>query len=149
MSKVVKISIISVASIVAVVSCSNNKNAVPSTCQDGMYCYKNINFGKSEGADFEKGVRDGCRTAEGDFRKDYLKSSSSKTYTDGWVAGRSRCKQILPNEGTRQEEKNSKIRAEYQIEQMKLQQNNDSEESVVDKLLNNNSDNSNAQEIEY
>ena len=148
MSKLVKVSLVSIATII--VGCSsNNENVIPSTCQDGMYCYKNINFGKSTGADFEKGVRDGCRTAEGDFRKDYSMSSSSASYTNGWMLGRSKCKQVLPNEGTIQEEKNSKRRAEYQIEQMKLKQNFDSEESVVDGILNNNSDLTTEQDSEY
>ena len=152
MSKIVKVSLFSIVSIAVLVGCSNSSSATPSTCQEGMYCYKNINFGKSEGADFEQGVRDGCKTAEGDFRKDYSKSSSSKTYVDGWMLGRSKCKQVLPNEGTIQEERNSKKRAEYQIEQMRMQQNiqnSDSEEGIVDKLLNDNNSNSSAQEIEY
>ena len=152
MSKIVKASFLSLVSIAVLVGCSNSSNATPSTCQDGMYCYKNINFGKSEGADFEQGVRDGCRTAEGDFRKDYSKSSSSATYADGWILGRSKCKQILPNEGTIQDDKNSKRRAEYQIEQLKLNQSSqssDSEEGVVDSLLGNSNNNSSAQDTEY
>ena len=152
MSKIVKISLLSLVSIAVLVGCSNSDNATPSTCQDGMYCYKNINFGKSKGADFEQGVRDGCHTGEGNFKKDYSKSSTSKIYEDGWILGRSKCKQILPNEGTIQEEKDSKIRAEYEIEQLKLKssQNSDSEEGVVNSLVNNNSnDNSSAQDIEY
>ncbi len=152
MSKIIKVSLLSLASIAILVGCSNSSNATPSTCQEGMYCYKNINFGKSEGSDFEQGVRDGCHTAEGDFRKDYSKSSSSKTYVDGWMLGRSKCKQILPNEGTMQEEIDSKKRAEYQIEQMRMQQNtqnSDSEEGVIDKLLNDNNNDNSAQEIEY
>jgi len=153
MSKIVKISLTSLLFMITAIGCSNSSNATPSTCQDGMYCYKNINFGKSEGADFEQGVRDGCHTAEGNFRKDYSKSSSSATYADGWFLGRSKCKQVLPNEGTIQEEKNSKIRAEYQIEQLKLHQSSqssDSEEGVVDSLLGNSSNtNSSAQDTEY
>jgi len=152
MGKIVKVSLLSLVSIVILAGCSNNSNATPSTCQDGMYCYKSINFGKSEGADFEQGVRDGCTTAEGDFRKDYSKSSSSKTYVDGWMLGRSKCKQVLPNEGTIQEEKDSKKRAEYQIEQMRMQQNmqnSDSEEGIIDKVFNDSNNNNSAQEIEY
>ncbi len=153
MSKIVKISLLSLASIAMLVGCSNSSDAIPSSCQDGMYCYNSINFGKSEGSDFEQGVRDGCHTAEGNFKKDYSKSSSSKTYVDGWMLGRSKCKQILPNEGTIQEEIDSKKRAEYQIEQMKMQQNmknSDSEEGIVDSVLNNgNSNSSDAQDIEY
>jgi len=150
MGKTVKISILLAVSTI-LIGCANSDSATPGECQKGMYCYKSINFGVSRGADYEKGIRDGCRTGEGTFTKDYSMSSSSKDYFDGWILGRSKCKQILPNEGTKQEELNSKKRAEYQIEQMKLEQsssNSDSQEGIVDSLLNSN-DNSDSQDLEY
>ena len=136
---------------VMVIGCASSNRASLGECQKGMYCFKGINFGVSRGSDYEKGIRDGCRTGEGTFTKDYSMSSSSKNYFDGWILGRSKCKQILPNEGTRQEEENSKKRAEYQIEQMKLEQsstNSDSQEGIIDSLLNSN-DNSDSQDLEY
>jgi len=151
MRKKVKISLFFTLSAFAIVGCSNNNNLSVENCGEGNYCYKNINFGPTQGSEYEKGIRDGCTTGEGDFRKDYSLSSSSKSYFDGWILGRSKCKQILPNEGTKQEELNSKKRAEYQIEQMKLQQGSstsDSEEGVVDSLLNNKKDTT-AQDVEY
>lgn len=120
--------------------------------QKGYFCYKNINFGKSRGSDYEKGIRDGCKTGEGTFTKDYSLSSTSKDYFDGWILGRSKCKQVLPNEGTQQAEINSRKRAEYQIEQMKLQQStksDNSEEGIIDSLLNTSNSSDNSEDVEY
>jgi len=150
MGKIFKFSTLLAVSIM-VIGCASSNSASLGECKKGMYCYKGINFGASRGSDYEKGIRDGCRTGEGTFTKDYSMSSSSKDYFDGWILGRSKCKQILPNEGTRQEEENSKKRAEYQIEQMKLEQsstNSDSQEGIIDSLLNSN-DNSDSQDLEY
>ncbi len=139
----------------------SSKNPEPSLdlCgKDGYFCYHKINFGKSKGADWELGVKDGCTTAEGEFTKNYALSSSSKAYFDGWILGRSKCKQILPNEGTIQEEINSKKRAEYEIMKLKMQKelqsidsnktnNRDIEENIVNSLMPSN--NNEAIESEY
>lgn len=131
-------------------ACSNNSNLSTGTCPKGAFCYKNINFGISRGKDYEKGIKDGCRTGEGVFTKDYTLSANSKDYFDGWILGRSKCKQILPNEGTKQAEINSKKRAEYQILKLKMEQeaNSDSQEGILDSLLNRNNSSS-VEDIEY
>jgi len=152
MGKKVKVSIFLTLSFFAIIGCSsdNEKVNMPD-CGKGAFCYKGFNFGPSQGAKFEKGVRDGCKTAEGWFRKDYSLSSRSAEYKNGWMLGRMKCKQVLPNEGTRQEEINSRKRAEYQIQQMKLQQSmkeSNSEEGILDTLLNTNSNNS-SEDVEY
>ena len=132
-----------------VFGCSGSNSSVdPNECKRaGNFCYKNINFGKSRGKLYEKGIIDGCTTGEGRFTKDYSLSSTSQDYFDGWMLGRSKCKQILPNEGTLQEEENSRRRAEYQIRKLKMEQSaGDVEESIVDSLM----DSSNTeQEVEY
>jgi len=153
MENKVKASIFLGLSFFALLGCSNNNEQLNmDNCGKDNYCYKNLNFGPSQGSEFEKGVRDGCKTAEGNFRKDYSLSSSSDIYKNGWVLGRTKCKQKLPNEGVKQEESNSRKRAEYQIQQMKLQQstkNSDAEEGIVDRLLNGNGSSNNADSIEY
>jgi len=121
--------------------------------KNGNFCYKNINFGPTRGIDYEMGIKDGCKTGEGEFTKNYYMSSKSKDYFDGWIVGRSKCKQILPNEGTRQEQENSRKRAEYEIRQLRLKQNSSletvsEEEGIIDKILNDNS-NDNPSEVEY
>jgi len=148
MGKKVINSILLTTSTLIIASCSGN-SPTPSCAKDA-YCYKNINFGKSRGSSYEHGIRDGCRTGEGEFTKDYSSSSSDKNYYDGWILGRSKCKQILPNEGTKLEEEKSRQRAEYQIRQMKLEQGSKpSEESIVDALMGGGNDTESVQETEY
>jgi len=132
---------------------SGGSLSMASCKQSGNFCYKNINFGATRGIDYEMGIKDGCKTGEGYFTKNYYMSSKSRDYFDGWILGRSKCKQVLPNEGTRQEEENSRKRAEYEIRQLKLKQNSSvenvsQEESIVDNILSENS-NSNPNEVEY
>lgn len=152
MSKFLKHNLFLLSAFLIITGCGNSEQLDPSNCGNGYFCYKNINFGKTRGSDYEAGIRDGCKTGEGTFTKDYSMSSSSKDYYDGWILGRSKCKQILPNEGTIQDELNSKKRAEYQIQQMKLRQSSvdsDSQEGIVDKLLGNDKKTEDAQEVEY
>ena len=137
--------------LIFLVGCSSNNSLSPENCgKNGYFCYKNINFGKSRGRLYEKGIIDGCTTAEGRFTKDYSLSSTSRDYFDGWMLGRSKCKQILPNEGTLQEEENSRRRAEYQIRKLKMEQMQSEieEESILDTILKS-SDDSSEHDIEY
>ncbi len=148
MKKIAKASLIVLVCSSFFVGCSSRSSASPNSCQKGMYCYKNINFGKSRGYSYEKGIRDGCKTANGFFRKDYALSNRNKEYFDGWILGRSKCRQQLPNEGIRLAEQKSKQRAEYQIREMKLEQElQPQQEDIVDAILNENSDQ--AQDLEY
>jgi hypothetical protein len=149
MRKIVVLSIFGILSISFITSCQSSNKLSPQNCQKNMYCYKNINFGITRGASYEKGIRDGCRTGEGTFTKDYYASSTNKDYYDGWILGRSRCKQILPNEGTLLAEEKSRQRAEYQIRKLKMEQEQQPEvEGIVDSLLE--EDNiQTAQEEEY
>jgi hypothetical protein len=64
----------------------------------GYFCYKEYNFGEHRTAAYKKGVRDGCSTGEGRFRRDYGLSSGSMEYRQGWDAGRAHCKLIVPEE---------------------------------------------------
>jgi len=150
MSKIVKGSIITLIALSVMSGCARRAHNISSPCQPGVYCYKNINFGPSKGRSFEQGVRDGCRTKEGTFTKDYSKSNRDKNYVAGWILGLTKCKQKLPNEGTMQEEINSRKRAEYQIQQMRLQQESSTatEENIVDAILDNTQDTT-TQDFEY
>ena len=62
----------------------------------GYFCYKAHNFGKDVSGNYKQGVKDGCRTGEGHFRRDYSLSASSEDYRKGWDAGRAFCKLIIP-----------------------------------------------------
>ncbi len=148
MVKIFKASLI-VAIGMVILGCRNQNNLQPLPCQKGMYCYKNINFGKSRGSSYEKGIRDGCKTGEGTFTKDYYLSSTNKNYYDGWILGRSKCHQILPNEGTLLEQENSKRRAEYQIKKLKMEQEMiPQKEDIIDSLIESDSQEQ-VQDVEY
>ena len=149
MKRIVNCALISLVTIALLDGCARRSGGLSRTCQPGMYCFKNINFGPSKGRAFEQGVRDGCRTREGTFTKDYSRSRN-KLYQEGWQLGMSRCKQQLPNEGTIQDEINSRKRAEYQIQQLKLQQSvqETNEENIVDAILETNQNND-TQDFEY
>ena len=64
----------------------------------GYFCYKAHNFGKDVSENYKRGVHDGCRTAEGTFRRNYSLSGTSEDYRKGWDAGRAFCKLIVPDE---------------------------------------------------
>ena len=83
----------------------------------GYFCYKSYNYGRHLSENYKKGVRDGCRTGEGHFVRDYSLSAVSNDYREGWDAGRATCKLIVP------EEAKPGIRTQYQqdIDQKKLE----------------------------
>jgi len=64
----------------------------------GYFCHKGHNFGRNVTPAYKKGVKDGCRTGEGYFRRDYTLSTSSADYRSGWDAGRAACPLITPDE---------------------------------------------------
>ena len=56
------------------------------------YVYQGINFGSDRDANFKQGVRDACRTADGDYTKDHSKFKNNESYRIGWEDGRLQCK---------------------------------------------------------
>jgi len=58
----------------------------------GYFCYEGINFGRSDDPLYRQGVRDGCQTGKGYFRKNYRLSGSSENYRRGWNKGRATCR---------------------------------------------------------
>ena len=56
------------------------------------YVYQGINFGSDRDANFKQGVRDACRTADGDYTKDHTKFNNNESYRIGWEDGRLQCK---------------------------------------------------------
>jgi hypothetical protein len=68
--------------------------SAPAPCRpgSGSFCYQGIDFGANPDPLYRQGVRDGCQTGKGDFRKDYRLSGSSPTYRQGWDRGRTLCR---------------------------------------------------------
>lgn len=56
------------------------------------YIYQGINFGSDRDASFKHGVRDGCKTADGDYSKDHNLFNNNESYKVGWEDGRLQCK---------------------------------------------------------
>jgi hypothetical protein len=71
---------------------SSASHCTPSSVRKGYFCYGGINFGKVEDPLYKQGIRDGCRTGQGNFSKDYRLSGSSELYRQGWVRGRTLCR---------------------------------------------------------
>jgi len=64
----------------------------------GYFCYKAHNFGKDVSENYRQGVKDGCSTGEGRFRRNYHLSGISSDYKKGWDDGRAFCKLVIPDE---------------------------------------------------
>jgi len=56
------------------------------------YIYNGINFGSARNASFKHGVRDGCKTSDGDYTKNHNLFNSNVSYKVGWEDGRLKCK---------------------------------------------------------
>ena len=56
------------------------------------YVYRGINFGPDRDANFQQGVRDACKTADGDYTKDHQMFRNDVSYRVGWEDGRLKCK---------------------------------------------------------
>ena len=56
------------------------------------YMYNGINFGSDRNIDFKQGVRDACKTADGDYTKNHELFKTNKSYRIGWEDGRLQCK---------------------------------------------------------
>lgn len=75
---------------------SSTPKCVGNIGTSGYFCYQGYNFGKEKTPNYKKGVRDGCRTANGTFTKNYNLSSTYPDYIKGWNKGRATCKLIVP-----------------------------------------------------
>ncbi|WP_456432345.1 hypothetical protein [Nitratifractor sp.] len=71
---------------------STGTPCAPGDTARGYICAGGINFGKNPDPLYRQGVRDGCATGLGYFRKNYRLSSNSKSYLQGWIKGRATCR---------------------------------------------------------
>jgi len=65
-----------------------------SVTKDGYY-YSGIYFGKNFPKTYKQGIRDGCTTAKGIYKKSHKLFNNDQYYNDGWFLGRNRCKHLL------------------------------------------------------
>jgi len=66
----------------------------PTPAEGGFYV-SGIYFGQNLKYQYKNGARDGCMTAQGDYQKQHTLFNHSKSYNDGWFAGRNLCKKLL------------------------------------------------------
>ena len=84
-------SIILLVSILLFLGCEKTD---PTPAEGGFYV-DGIYFGQNLKYLYKSGARDGCITAQGDYQKDHIRFNHSKSYNDGWFAGRALCKHLL------------------------------------------------------
>ena len=72
--------------------CKNDKTQPK--VKDGYY-HSGIYFGKNLPATYKRGIRDGCTTAKGLYKKSHKLFNNDQYYNDGWFLGRNRCKHLL------------------------------------------------------
>ena len=72
--------------------CTSSLPCGPEAVRSGTFCYSGYDFGRNPDPDYRQGVRDGCETGKGYFRKDYSLSRTSPQYAEGWIRGRTVCR---------------------------------------------------------
>ena len=80
-------------------SCGSSK--VPES--RGGYYYSGVYFGKNFPQTYKQGIRDGCITAKGVYKKSHKLFNNDQNYNDGWFLGRNRCKHLLVIEDEKKE----------------------------------------------
>jgi len=65
------------------------------TEKEGGYYHSAIYFGQNLAPLYKKGVRDGCTTSKGDYKKSHVLFKNSSEYNDGWFMGRNKCRHLL------------------------------------------------------
>ena len=73
-------------------ACTSSALSPSSGGGSNAYIYNGVNFGSDRSASFKHGVRDGCKTSDGDYTKDHNLFNSSESYKVGWEDGRLQCK---------------------------------------------------------
>ena len=61
----------------------------------GGYYHSNIYFGVDLSDSYQKGIKDGCTTAKGNYKKSHQLFKNDKDYNNGWFLGRNKCKNLL------------------------------------------------------
>ena len=58
---------------------------------DADFVYHGHNFGENRNADYKHGVKDGCTTSDGNYKKNHTLYKNDLSYHDGWEHGRLHC----------------------------------------------------------
>jgi hypothetical protein len=72
--------------------CGEAPNLDGIATSSGDFVYRNHNFGSNRDTEYRKGVKDGCHTSDGDYRKNHALFNAENGYRVGWEHGRMHCK---------------------------------------------------------
>ena len=64
----------------------------PNIIDENTFMYNGHNFGENRDSNFKQGVRDGCKTSNGEYTKDHAQFNTNQSYHIGWEDGRMNCK---------------------------------------------------------
>ena len=86
------VKIIYISSILLIISSCGDKKVLPS---QGGYSYRGIYFGSHLTMHYKDGIKDGCNTARGSYKKQHWLFKNSNDYNNGWFWGRNKCSKLL------------------------------------------------------
>jgi hypothetical protein len=73
-------------------ACGEVPNLDGVATSSGDFVYRNHNFGTNRDAEYRTGVKDGCKTSDGDYTKNHTLFDAESDYRVGWEHGRMHCK---------------------------------------------------------
>jgi len=82
-----------ITAVIAVFTACTPQNRTPHYA-DGYY-HSGIYFGRNLPPLFQRGIKDGCRTAKGVYTKSHRDFRQNPDYADGWFLGRNKCRHLL------------------------------------------------------
>ena len=83
--------IISITSLLLLSACAPHQLSK----EEGGFYHSGIYFGAHFPPLYQKGIKDGCKTAKGFYRKSHQAFNESNEYNNGWFLGRNRCRDLL------------------------------------------------------
>ena len=84
--------IVFISSTLLFIASCGDKKLSPS---QGGYKYKGVYFGSHFTKHYKEGIRDGCDTARGLYKKGHWLFKNSNDYNNGWFFGRNKCRKLL------------------------------------------------------
>lgn len=79
------------ASLLFFTACAPNRVPV----SEGGYYHSGIYFGTNLSPNYQKGIKNGCTTAKGNYKKSHFLFKNNNDYHQGWFLGRNKCRSLL------------------------------------------------------
>jgi hypothetical protein len=84
--------IMSIFAFSSVANCAPFDHGADVVIDNNLYYYGGFNFGANRDSNFRQGVKDGCESARGNWRKNIFMYNHILSYRDGWKTGYDRCR---------------------------------------------------------